>query len=87
MNFSPNFIKWIRLFYTNIESCIINNGIATPYFKLSRGVRQGDPLSSYLFILCMEAISSDIIHDETIKGIVVKDSELKLVQYADGECF
>ncbi len=34
----------------NIESTLINNGNRGGYFKLERGVRQGYPLSAYLFI-------------------------------------
>ena len=49
--FGPSLLNWIKLFYCNIESCILNNGWASNFFKLSRGVRQGCPLSPYLFIL------------------------------------
>ena len=31
-NFGESFIKWVRLFYTNISSCVMNNGVATPLF-------------------------------------------------------
>ena len=44
-NFVPSLIKWIKVFYCNIESCILNNGWASNFFQLSRGVRQGCPLS------------------------------------------
>ena len=38
------------------ESCIINGGNTTKYFKLQKGARQGDPISAYLFILCLENV-------------------------------
>ena len=83
MNFSESFINWVKLFYNNIESCIANYGTASSYFKLSRGVRQGDPLSPYLFILCVEVMSSNISHDKSIRGIRIKDTDIKILQYAD----
>jgi len=83
MNFGESFINWVRLFYNNVESCISNNGISSSYFKINCGVRQGDPLSSYLFILCVEVMSRTIIQNKNIRGISVGDQELKLLQYAD----
>ena len=39
-NFGPNIRKWISIFYTNVESEVMNAGFMTNYFKVSRGVRQ-----------------------------------------------
>ena len=41
-------MTWFKLFYNNISSCIQNNGWSSEFFSLSRGVRQGCPLSPYL---------------------------------------
>ena len=46
-NFGPNLIAWVKTFYQNIQSCVINNGMASDYFTLERGVRQGDPTSFF----------------------------------------
>lgn len=83
LNFGPSFITWISTFYSDISSCVMSNGFTTPLFKLSRGVHQGDPLSSYLFTLALEVSAINIRNDRTIKGIVVDDEELKLIIFAD----
>ena len=82
-NFGPSIIKWIKVFYTNIESCLIVNGHLSDWFSLSRGCRQGDPLSPYVFILCAEILAIMIRNDPKIKGITVGSKESKLSQYAD----
>ena len=51
-NFGKNFIDWVKLCYTNIYSTVINNGFSSGWFRISRGVRQGCPLSCALFVLC-----------------------------------
>ena len=44
-----NMLNWIKILLTNQESCVINGGTTTQYFKLERGARQGDPIAAYLF--------------------------------------
>ena len=38
--FGPTLIRWVETFYNSITSCVLNNGISTPYFELERGVRK-----------------------------------------------
>ena len=40
-NFGTSLVSWVKLFYTNISRCVLNNGWASDFFSLHRGVRQG----------------------------------------------
>ena len=79
-NFGDGLRKWIEIFYTDIESAVLNNGFAANWFKPSRGVRQGCPLSPYLFILTAEILSNKIRQNSIIKEIRIFGSEIKLSQ-------
>jgi hypothetical protein len=81
--FGPNFIKWIDILYTDIESSVINNGHISPSFKLYRGIRQGCPISAFIFILCAELLANKLREDPLIEGIVLGDNCYKILQFAD----
>lgn len=82
-NFGNSFIKWVQILYNNIQSAVLNNGHLTPFFSPHRGVRQGCPLSVYLFILVAEVLAIRIRADKSIEGIKVSKSEVKISQLAD----
>ena len=81
--FGNDICRWIQTFYTNIKSTVIVNGGPSDWFEIQRGCRQGDPLSPYLFVLCVEVLSIMIKENKDIKGIVVDDNEIKISQFAD----
>jgi len=82
-NFGIHLRKWIEIFYTNVETAVLNNGFATNWFKPSSGVRQGCRLSPFLFILMAELMSNKICQTDSVKGIVLFNNEIKLSQFAD----
>ena len=83
LNFGEGIKRWISVFYANIETAVLNNGFATKWFKPSRGVRQGCPLSLYLFVLSAEILAAKIRQNNLIKGINLFGIEAKISQFAD----
>lgn len=70
MNFPEKWIKWIlQCISTDFSYSILINGEPTPFFNPKAGLRQGDPLSSYIFILCMEALSTTLTKAQETKDI------------------
>ncbi len=83
MNFGPVFISFIRVLYTEVYSCVLNNGHFSESFAVSRGVRQGCPLSPLLFVLVAESLGNVIRSNNNIKGLPIPGSCMKMSQYAD----
>ena len=82
-NFGPDILSWIKIFYKDVSSCVINNGLASTFFPLQRGVRQGCPLSGILFVLPIELFAKALKNKSSVKGIEVNNHEIKIAQYAD----
>jgi hypothetical protein len=78
-----NFRNWVKTVYNKSEACVTNNGFSSPFFKLERGVRQGCPLSAYLFIMVVELLANKIRNTKGIKGIKIGNFEVKIIQMAD----
>ena len=49
---------------TNVRYAVRVNGELTELVVPSKGIRQGDPISPYLFLLCTEGLSSLLLHKE-----------------------
>ncbi|KAH3801076.1 hypothetical protein DPMN_154720 [Dreissena polymorpha] len=70
--------------YYVVEFIIINNGFFSNSFNIERGVRQGYPLSSSLFIICIEYLSHYIQSNKHINGVSLEpDEEIKQSLFAD----
>ena len=72
---------------TDQESCVINGGSTTSYFKLEKGARQGDPSSAYLFIIALEITFAMIKSNPNIKGLNIFNSNYLYTAYADDTTF
>ena len=77
------FKKWINILYNDINSSVINKGHMSQTFKLKRGIRQGCPISAYIFILCAELLAQKLRANADIHGLNIGETEFKLLQFAD----
>lgn len=78
LNFGPTFIRWIRIFYQNITSLVMNKGFWT---GLLNKRRQGDYLRTYL--LCVETLAISVRRNKNIQRILVEKEEIILEMFAD----
>ena len=80
-------MKWVKILLQNQESCIVNRGITTNYFKLENGTRQGDSISAYLFILVLEIAFLFTKDRKKINGLDIFDKTFLYAAYADNTTF
>ena len=82
-NFGPKFLQWFKTIYSNISSCVLINGLTSHFFSLTRGVRQGCPLSRLLFAIGLELLARAIKTQDRINGIVIGNHKVKMTMTAD----
>ena len=63
----------IKTCYTNIESCVKVNEYTSIYFNLSKGIRQGCPIRTLLYVLVAENLAEAVREESEIKGIRLPD--------------
>ncbi|GKF36762.1 RNA-directed DNA polymerase, eukaryota, reverse transcriptase zinc-binding domain protein, partial [Tanacetum coccineum] len=86
MGFGNKCVRWIKACLESARSSVLVNGSPTIEFQLERGLRQGDPLAPFLFILAMEGFHiamEDAIEANKFSGINIGDICLSHLIYAD----
>nr|GEW74325.1 RNA-directed DNA polymerase, eukaryota [Tanacetum cinerariifolium] len=87
--FGPNWCKWIRGIFSSAMALIMINRSPTSEFPFFCGLKQGDPLAPFLFILVMESLHisvSKAVKEGVFKGIQESISISHLF-YADDVIF
>ena len=91
MDFGGRWINWIKYCISTISFYVLINGAPAGFFPSQKGLRQGDPLSAFLFIIAMEGLNDMLKRAQTnnwIRGFKVNcraDSNMRIshLQYAD----
>jgi len=83
MNFPENFINLVKLLNNEMTGTVIVNSELTDFFKFSRGCRQGDPMSAYLFILGIEVFVSHYKVKQSSLALGLGSSKIPILLYAD----
>ncbi|XP_021994139.1 uncharacterized protein LOC110890798 [Helianthus annuus] len=89
MGFHPLWCEWVKGICYSSRAAVLVNGSPTFDFRCEKGLRQGDPLSPFLFFIVMEALSWLLKKAKTIgafKGISFADDDeedLTHLFYAD----
>ena len=90
MGFNNTWIKWISRCLKSASSSILINGSPTHEFNIQRGLRQGDPLSPFLFIIAMEGLHiamEDAMVAGLYSGFNINTLNLSHLFFADDALF
>ena len=80
--FGKYFCSTIETIYKKANCSIKMHTGTSPRFDLGCGIRQGCPVSPYLFLICAQLLS-DFIKQSPLKGISIADREIIISQLAD----
>ncbi|GJT87061.1 cysteine-rich receptor-like protein kinase [Tanacetum coccineum] len=92
MGFSAKWCKWIHACLSSASISVLINGSPSKEFSMERGLRQGDPLSPFLFLIIAEALQvmmTESCNNGIFKGLFLakNDTNISLLQYADDAIF
>ena len=77
------FIQWIKKIYSNATAVLNINGFFTKPIPLKRGVRQGCPLSSLLYVLVIEILAIQLRINPNIVGFQIEGEKIISAHYMD----
>ena len=85
--FNNGFTRWVKTLYSDIQTCVMNNGWISGTFFNSRGIRQGCPLSALIFVISVEIMALRLRGNTDINGLTIKldsrNHSIKISQLAD----
>ncbi|GKV24336.1 hypothetical protein SLEP1_g33963 [Rubroshorea leprosula] len=87
LGFGEKWRSWIKECLSSASVSVLVNGSPTQEFNMQRGLRQGDPLSPYLFLIAVEGLHALLLEAEMkdmLKGVMVdENTSVSHLQFAD----
>lgn len=92
MNFPMKWVNWISECLSTANANVLVNGSPSGEFELERGIRQGDPLSPFLFLIAAEGLSLLVkraVDEGEMQAAVIGRNKIPIshIQYADDTMF
>ena len=66
MGFGSKWVGWMWSYLSSAKFSVLVNGVPASFFPSTKGLRQGDPLSPYLFAMGMEVL--DVLIRRAVEG-------------------
>ncbi|KAF7145715.1 hypothetical protein RHSIM_Rhsim04G0127200 [Rhododendron simsii] len=73
--FADQWIRWVMAYVTTVSFATVINGAKGDLFSPSRGIKQGSPLSPFLFILCVKGfhyLLQTVVSDGALHGVKIR---------------
>jgi len=81
--FDVKWRNWVQKLLQSSLTAVLVNGCPGPWIQCARGLRQGDPMSPYLFLLVADVLQSLITSDGSVKHPMDSSRPCPVLQYAD----